>query len=274
MTVKYHISADGNVRQCRAKTPDSCRATKTGFNDHFDDKDSARKAYEDKQREQMNKIMSTFNKMEKKETVASNANVTAEVLAHQEVLKKAESILSKITPQDKDERGYYESDLYYPLFVNSKRCIEGTREIKDTVKYDPKVVSSYTNFIVSLNTFELIKSGSKIDSDVKKSFQDLYKKAILAREKIAGVEGFPKVDLVEFVKNAASNDSRTKLLNLRNESILAHAAFDIHRGIPLGTSMKLDPDYLNEYPRARKLLRQNDRLNQLRKKLGLKETGF
>lgn len=45
MPNKYHISSDGNVRQCRAKTPDTCRAKGLGGR-HFADEESARKAIE------------------------------------------------------------------------------------------------------------------------------------------------------------------------------------------------------------------------------------
>lgn len=43
---KYHISKDGQVRECRAKTVETCRAVSAEFPDHFTEKFKAREAVE------------------------------------------------------------------------------------------------------------------------------------------------------------------------------------------------------------------------------------
>lgn len=43
---KYHISKDGQVRECRAKTVETCRAVTDEFPDHFTEKFQAREAVE------------------------------------------------------------------------------------------------------------------------------------------------------------------------------------------------------------------------------------
>lgn len=45
---KFHISKDGAPRQCRAQTPDSCRATPPDQKEHYETKEEAQKAYEKK----------------------------------------------------------------------------------------------------------------------------------------------------------------------------------------------------------------------------------
>lgn len=52
MASKYHVSADGTVRKCTAKTPESCRAKKAEGLDrqHFDSVESGSKAYENSQK--------------------------------------------------------------------------------------------------------------------------------------------------------------------------------------------------------------------------------
>ena len=47
----FHISKDGTARKCQAKTPDACRATKTDLKEHFETKEDAQKAYEEKMKE-------------------------------------------------------------------------------------------------------------------------------------------------------------------------------------------------------------------------------
>lgn len=46
MSKKYHVSKDGNIRECRAKTEESCRASK--ISEHFDTKEKAHEFYEKK----------------------------------------------------------------------------------------------------------------------------------------------------------------------------------------------------------------------------------
>lgn len=43
---KFHISKDGTARQCRAQTPDSCKATPSNQKEHYETKEEAQKAYE------------------------------------------------------------------------------------------------------------------------------------------------------------------------------------------------------------------------------------
>lgn len=43
---KYHISKDGQVRECRAKTVETCRAVSAEFPDHFTEKFKARESVE------------------------------------------------------------------------------------------------------------------------------------------------------------------------------------------------------------------------------------
>jgi len=52
MASKYHVSADGVVRECTAETPESCRAKKAEGLDkqHFDSVESGSKAYENSQK--------------------------------------------------------------------------------------------------------------------------------------------------------------------------------------------------------------------------------
>lgn len=45
----YHISKDGVARQCRAKSPESCTATPADQKEHYDSKEDAQTAYENKQ---------------------------------------------------------------------------------------------------------------------------------------------------------------------------------------------------------------------------------
>jgi len=44
----YHISKDGVSRQCRAKSPESCTATPSDQKEHYDTKEDAQRAYEEK----------------------------------------------------------------------------------------------------------------------------------------------------------------------------------------------------------------------------------
>lgn len=43
---KYHISKDGQVRECKAKTVETCRSVSAEFPDHFTEKFQAREAVE------------------------------------------------------------------------------------------------------------------------------------------------------------------------------------------------------------------------------------
>jgi len=46
MTAKYHISRDGVPRRCQAKTPETCKATKSDFHEHFKTREEAQLAFE------------------------------------------------------------------------------------------------------------------------------------------------------------------------------------------------------------------------------------
>ena len=59
MMVRFHISRDGVARKCQAKTVASCRAVKKDMTEHFDTREEAQQAYEQRM------VSQTFGKVEK-----------------------------------------------------------------------------------------------------------------------------------------------------------------------------------------------------------------
>ena len=56
---KFHISQDGVARRCTAQSPESCTATSSELSEHYDTKEEAQKAYEQKNQ--------TFDSLSKKD---------------------------------------------------------------------------------------------------------------------------------------------------------------------------------------------------------------
>lgn len=68
MAARYHISADGVARQCRAKTPEACRATIASMRgQHFDSKPEAAQAYEKVMEEKQIKSLNRKKKSEERQ---------------------------------------------------------------------------------------------------------------------------------------------------------------------------------------------------------------
>lgn len=68
MAARYHISADGVARQCRAKTPEACRATIASMRgQHFDSKPEAEQAYEKVMEEKKIKTLNRKKKLEERQ---------------------------------------------------------------------------------------------------------------------------------------------------------------------------------------------------------------
>lgn len=42
---KFHISKDGIARQCRAKSPEACKATPSDQKEHYDTQEEAQSLY-------------------------------------------------------------------------------------------------------------------------------------------------------------------------------------------------------------------------------------
>lgn len=80
----FHISKDGTARKCRAQTPDACRATKTDLKEHFETKEDAQKAYEEKMKEKG----SAAKGLTKRDRVATGN-------------KRAEELLQKVNKKEK-----------------------------------------------------------------------------------------------------------------------------------------------------------------------------
>lgn len=67
--LKFHVSSDGKVRKCQAKTVDSCKATKTVLSEHFENKEDAEKAYE---KLMSSKVISSHQKGNRKKDSSKN----------------------------------------------------------------------------------------------------------------------------------------------------------------------------------------------------------
>lgn len=72
----FHISKDGIARKCQAATPEACRATKNDMKEHFETKEDAQKAYEEKMKEKG----ITNKSLTKKEKVAAGNKRAEELL--------------------------------------------------------------------------------------------------------------------------------------------------------------------------------------------------
>lgn len=80
----FHISKDGTARRCQAKTVDACRATKTDMKEHFETKEEAQKAYEEKMKEKG----VTNKSLTKKEKVAAGNKRAEELLQNVKAKEK------------------------------------------------------------------------------------------------------------------------------------------------------------------------------------------
>ena len=96
----FHISKDGVARKCQAATPEACRATKTDMKEHFETREEAQKAYEEKMK---NKGVGSVKKQDK----AADGNKRAEELLKrtqanakfEESLRKIEQNVEKMNKQ-------------------------------------------------------------------------------------------------------------------------------------------------------------------------------
>jgi len=111
MAARYHISADGVARQCRAKTPEACKATIASMRgQHFDSKPEAAQAYEKVNEAKQIKTLNRKKALEEKKkkdieyakfsALKQRNKIESETL-EKEVLEMSETINSEFYNEEK-----------------------------------------------------------------------------------------------------------------------------------------------------------------------------
>lgn len=102
---KYHISKDGMARKCQAKSIGSCRAVKSGFDEHFETREEAQASFE---KSMSNRTVSTLKK--KKKSLSNVDSYNGDELLKPIVIKKTADVKQFYDMLDEVNTGdsYYE----------------------------------------------------------------------------------------------------------------------------------------------------------------------
>jgi len=82
---RYHVSQDGVARKCTAQSPQSCTATSSDLEEHYDTKEEAQKAYEEKSQ--------TFSSLIKKKVVEPGTMAPQEPIVKYSITAKVEKTI-------------------------------------------------------------------------------------------------------------------------------------------------------------------------------------
>lgn len=153
-TANYHVSADGNVRKCSAKTPEACRAQKAeGMTEqHFTNIQEAQQAYE----EVMTKIY-PFSEpvLSKPLNLSDTVDMDAQKFDEQKYIENCHEYFEKLNEADKKALHGYVQDTFDD--INS--ALYGTREMTPEIEKE----------IVALDK-ALAKNSHKAPKTVWRSF--------------------------------------------------------------------------------------------------------
>lgn len=128
----YHISADGNVRKCVAKTVESCRAEKAeGVDQHFSTKEEAQSAYE--------KSMATIYPfaqpvLSKPLNLSQTVDMDAQVFDEQKYIENCYEYFDDLDDEDKKALTDYVQDRYGDINDALYGNLEMTPEIEKEIE--------------------------------------------------------------------------------------------------------------------------------------------
>lgn len=137
----YHISADGNVRKCVAKTVESCRAEKAeGVDQHFSTREEAQEAYE--------KSMATIYPfaqpvLSKPLNLSQTVDMDAQVFDEQKYIENCYEYFEDLDDEDKEIITAYVNDAFDDMNSALYGTVEMTPEIEKQINRLDKALAKY-----------------------------------------------------------------------------------------------------------------------------------
>ena len=127
----YHISADGNVRKCVAKTVESCRAERAeGVDQHFSTREEAQAAYE----QSMSKIYPFAQPvLSKPLNLSQTVDMDAQVFDEQKYIENCYEYFEDLDDEDKKALTDYVQDRYGDINDALYGNLEMTPEIEKEI---------------------------------------------------------------------------------------------------------------------------------------------
>lgn len=217
---KFHISKDGTARQCRAQTPDSCRATKSDQKEHYETKEEAEKSYEQK-----NTTVKSFSKKNKNDFVTKKASLEEQLAKSEEKIRESfsehhyhnEQQLDKIAKRNQITtvdliNNYNDSTKNYNKFLDN-RYENYKNDSKVTLEELSNEVKAGEDFI-----YHSRKIASTSDERMELYLKNirLYKNSLNLENKALRRE-IEKVEKSGRIRSAFDNDFKTEKENKLNE---------------------------------------------------------
>ena len=217
---KFHISKDGIARQCRAQTPDACRATKSDQKEHYETREEAEKAYEKK-----NTTVKSLSKKNKNDFVTKKVSLKEQLAKSEEKVRESfsehqhhnDQQLDKIAKRNQTTtvdliNNYNDSTDNYNKFLNNRY---------ENYKNDSKIpLEKLSNEVKAGEDFiyHSRKIASTSDERMESYLKNirLYKNSLNLENKALRKE-IEKVEKSGRIRSAFDNDFKTEKENKLNE---------------------------------------------------------
>jgi len=260
MSNKFHISPDGNVRQCRAQTPESCRATVSRFKEHFDTKEEAREGYEAK----MKKLYPQAGIVKRATAPNPTAPKKYKFKFNDEDLKEIAELegeiknIKDIIQEEKEIMyGFQKSEFSIIKVTSPKALVRRTKHIKPSVKHPEDVKKAYINLATALKDIKDLPKRDVTPDEIRNTFKRLKESSEIAQNSLKTdlLSEFNFRKLPEILTN--THNSRTYFSqDYKITKMLDRIGFDIHRGFPLGTTHRNVEDFVEEYLEKERIKRK------------------
>lgn len=248
----YHISKDGVARECRAKSPESCTATPADQKEHYDTKEEAQKAYEERNQNSVTKSLQK-PKVEWIEATEEDEE------------QRLQQKISEMMEDFDDEIDYNEPQPEQKQKEDSGYKMAGGLLFKE-VEYSSREKERAAILEEYIDEYTSGKVGHQIPKHIQRMIADHIKETSYMEYYDRGVDPDKLIILIERTEEYPISVQHYNKV-LKYLSFMNDLNNDILNGIELGSSRRLDAKALEDKKAAQKKAKEDKKKNSLFNKL-------